>query len=180
MGLGTQHGFVGWVGGPSRAMSSAKQVQVFHMSCYLSYLKRSLLSCLVTSPLCHPRPAATPHVTCVRPSPPSPPQNPPWQLAASPHPLEWEFRRGCRGMWAVTLVASLGLSERGLGGSERPLPRGTAGPVSKTSGSAHHSGRCLSTPPTQPWPGRCKSFWQWPAECRTSVDTQSPALCRAS
>lgn len=123
----------GWVGGPGRAVSYTKQVQVFHMGCYFSYLKRSLLSCLLTSQLCHPRPTATPHVTCVRPSPPSPPQNHPQQLAASPHPLECEFQRGRRWMWAVTLVPSPGLSEHGLGGSERsqaPLPSGNCRPRS--------------------------------------------------
>lgn len=75
----------GWVGGPSRAMTYTEQVQL-HTGCYFSYLKRSLLSCLITSQLCLPRPTATPPVTCVRPSPPSPPQNPPRQLAAPPCP----------------------------------------------------------------------------------------------
>lgn len=98
--VSSHRGFTRWVVSPSRAMSYTKQVQVFHMGCYFSYLKRSLLSCLITLQLCLPRPTATPHVTCGRPSPPSPPQNPPRQLTASRHPLECEFQRRCGWMWA--------------------------------------------------------------------------------
>lgn len=72
------------------------------------------MSCLTTTQLHLPRPTATPHVTCVRPSPPSLPQNPPRQLTASPLPSEFEFQCQCRRMWIMTHVRSRGLSERGL------------------------------------------------------------------
>lgn len=185
--VGTQHGFVGWVGGwsqPSRELhrTSAR----FSHGLLLQLFKEKSL--VLPHHLTAVPPKADSHPSCDvcqdLPSFPITEPSPATHCISSP--LLCEFQRGCRWVWAVTLIPSPGFSEHGGGGGRSE--RSQASPalwepqarVTKTSGSAHCSVQCPSALPTQPWPGGCKRVWQWLAVSGISVDTQDPALCHIS